>query len=116
MGHPVTARKPPPPPDPLAAPAHLSAPARALWDAILKDYQLEPHHLATLQKALEAFDRCEQARAIIGREGLTVEGRYGSRVHPCVAVERDSRAAFLQGLRQLHLDLEGPPPPSARRG
>jgi phage terminase small subunit len=121
MGHPVTAtprpssKKPPTPPDPLAAPAHLSAPARELWRAILKDYQLEPHHMATLQKALEAFDRAEQARDIIAREGLTVEGRYGSRPNPCVSIERDSRAAFLQGLRQLHLDLEGPPP-SARRG
>gem|GEM_PF-1977218 len=85
MGHPVTAtprpssKKPPTPPDPLAAPAHLSAPARELWRAILKDYQLEPHHMATLQKALEAFDRAEQARDIIAREGLTVEGRYGTR-------------------------------------
>ena len=97
------------------APSHLSAAAKRLWRDILADYALEAHHLATLQKALEAHDRCESARMGLQRDGLTVEGRYGPRPHPLVSVERDSRDAFLRGLRQLHLDLEGPPPPSARR-
>jgi hypothetical protein len=38
----------------------------------------------------------------IDRDGVVVPDRFGAlRTHPAHAVERDSRAAFLQALRQL---------------
>lgn len=92
---------------PAKSPGHLSAAARRLFIAITGDYQLEAYHRAILVKALEAFDRAEQARLIIGTEGLIVETRLGERkANPAVAIERDSRAAFLAGMRQLGLDVE----------
>jgi hypothetical protein len=66
--------------------------------------------LAILTSALEALDRANQARDILTREGLTVQGdRGGLRTHPCVQTERDNRAAFFQGMKLLRLDCQTEP-------
>src|SRR5450759_1027200 len=98
------------------APRHLSEPARRLYSEIVSSYELESHHLAILTKALEALDRADQARREIGAGPLTVETRFGElKCHPLLAIERDNRAQFGALMRQLGLDIDGPPPPSARR-
>ena len=51
-----------------------------------------------------------EAQQQLARDGLTIETRFGeTRVHPCVAVERDARAAFCRCVRELGLDLAGDP-------
>jgi len=98
------------------APKHLSLAARRLYAAVVADYVLEAHHIAILTKALEAYDRAEAARELVTNGGLVVTSRLGeTKPHPAVAIERDARTAFLAGIKQLGLDIEGPPPPSARR-
>ena len=100
---------------PIRAPRHLSAPARRLFADVVGTYVLEPHHVALLTKALEAFDRAEQARAEIGKGPLMVQSRLGElKPHPLIGVERDARAQFFVALRQLGLDIDGPPSPSTR--
>jgi len=101
---------------PVRAPRHLSEPGRRLFADVVKSYVLEGHHLAILTKALEALDRADQAREEIGTSSLTVMSRLGEvKVHPLLAVERDARAQFGTLMKQLGLDIDGPPPPSARR-
>jgi P27 family predicted phage terminase small subunit len=96
-------------------PAHLSESARTWWRSCVKDYVLEPHHLCLLQLAAEAWDRCQQARATIDREGPTFRDDRGNvRAHPAVAIERDSRIAFARLVRELDLDVE--PPANGRFG
>ena len=96
-------------------PRHLSRGARRLFAEIVSRYELEAHHTALLIKSLEAFDRAEQARTEIGAGPLAVLSRLGElKPHPLLAVERDNRAQFAGLMRQLGLDIEGPPPPSAR--
>jgi phage terminase small subunit len=65
-----------------------------------------------LQLAGEAWDRSQQAREAIAKEGLTVPS--GGRAHPAIAIERDSRLAFARLIRELDLDAE--PPASWRNG
>ena len=97
-------------------PRHLSPAARRLYAEITAGYALEAHHLALLTKALEALDRADAARVEIGAGPLTVMSRLGElKVHPLLAVERDNRAQFGSLMKLLGLDIEGPPPPSARR-
>jgi len=100
---------------PVRAPRHLSEPARRLFADITGTYVLEPHHVQLLIKALESFDRAEQARTEIGKGPLMVTSRLGEpKVHPLLTVERDARAQFFLGIKQLGLDIDGPPSPSTR--
>jgi P27 family predicted phage terminase small subunit len=93
-------------------PRHLTRESAALWRAILRDYILEPHHRSVLSVTLEALDRLRDAQALLKTEGLVVKtSTGGSKAHPAIAVERDCRAAFLRGVRELGLDLEGPTTP-----
>jgi phage terminase small subunit len=94
-------------PDPDAMPDDLSDEMVAWWKRITSDYNLETHELCVLAAACRAWDRCEQARKIIAREGLTVMGQFGPRAHPCIAIERDARLAFARLVRDLKLK---PPP------
>ena len=72
-----------------------------------------------LRAALESFDRCEQARKLLKKEGLVIKDRFGQQKgHPAAAIERDSRLQMVRALRTLNLDLEplrpGPGRPSGR--
>ncbi len=91
------------------APMHLTENTRAWWRSVVKDYQLEQHHLRLLQAAAECWDRLQQARELLSRDGLVVEGREGGmRPHPAVAIERDARVGFARLVRELDLDVEPP--------
>ena len=100
-----------------AAPTHLSDDAARWWRLVNREYKLEWHHIRLLTLAAEAWDRGEQARVILDRDGLTFLDRFEApKVRPEVAVERDSRVAFARLLRELDLDLDGftePPRPPA---
>jgi P27 family predicted phage terminase small subunit len=95
------------------APAHLSESTRVWWRSVVREYQLEPHHMRLLQAAGECWDRLQQARELLARDGLVIEGREGGmRPHPAAAIERDSRIAFARLIRELDLDVD---PPASNR-
>ena len=99
----------------LKPPKHLTEGARKWWRTVVKDYRLEVHHLHLLQATCEAWDRLQQARAIVDREGPTfTDDRGNARAHPAVAIERDARVGFARLVRELDLDVE--PPASNRVG
>jgi len=78
-------------------------------EAVKAEYDLEPHHLRLLVLAGRAWDRGEEARAVLDKDGLTVLDKWGvPKAHPLVAVERDSRIAFARLLRELALDVSEP--------
>ncbi|MCS3503426.1 phage terminase small subunit [Bradyrhizobium japonicum] len=90
-------------------PKHLSAPTRRWIKQILADFDLESFHFRLLTKAGEAWDRSEQARELLAKEGITTPDRYGvAKTHPAIAIERDSRLAFARLLRELALDAAAP--------
>jgi P27 family predicted phage terminase small subunit len=90
-----------------AAPKHLSADSRRVWRRVADDFDLwqEDAALLTLTAAMEARDRCEQAREQLATEGLTVAtGAGGLKPHPAAGIERDNRLAMVRCLRELSLD------------
>jgi phage terminase small subunit len=71
---------------------------------------LEDHHVRLLTLAAESWDRCQQARRLLKKDGLTTATKDGGlRAHPAVRIEVESRLAFARLLRELDLDLEAPP-------
>lgn len=96
------------------APAHLRPATRAWYNQIVTDYQLESQHLRLLSLAAEAWDRAEQAREILAKDGPVYTDRLGApRKHPAVSIEENARLAFARLLREL--DLDGEPHPGYRR-
>lgn len=89
-----------------AAPKHLSAEAKALWKSVHDDYEIDDAAgLVLLQAACEAFDRAQDARRLIDKDGGPVlPDRFGQRKpHPAVAVERDARGQMISAIRALRL-------------
>lgn len=94
-------------------PSHLSADAKRWWNHVVADWSdLEAHHVRLLTLACQAWDRAEDARRIIAKEGMTYLDRFGApRRHPGCAIEAESRAAFGRLVKQLNLDEVEPGPP-----
>src|SRR5262245_56820133 len=101
------------PPVAPPAPKHLAAATRRWWKSVCENYDLEEHHLRLLQLAGEAWDRGQEARKLLQKDGLTVVTAAGLKQHPACALERDSRLAFARLIRELELDTE--PPAAASR-
>ena len=103
----------------MKIPPHLAESTRHWFASVIETYELEPHHLRLLTLAAESWDRCQQAREILDKEGITYIDRFEApRMRPEVAVERDSRLAFARLVRELDLDTEQTPeavrPPALR--
>lgn len=95
------------------APAHLAKSTAAWWRSVVAEYRLEDHHVRLLTLACEAWDRAQEARTTLEAEGSYFIDRFKQpKVHPAIAVERESRVSFARLLREL--DLEGDPQPDIR--
>jgi P27 family predicted phage terminase small subunit len=91
-------------------PYHLSTRCKAWWKSVVRDFELEDHHLHLLRLCAEALDRCEEARAILGEDGITFRDDRGNvRSHPAVQIEKDARIAVARLLRELSLDADAAP-------
>lgn len=102
------------------APKHLGRDTRRWWLSVSRSWDLDEHHVKVLTLAAEAWDRCQEARERIAQDGAYLPDRFGQlRVHPAVAVEKDSMTTFARLLRELDLDTDGPAeegrPPMLRR-
>lgn len=87
------------------APAHLSVTAKGLWARLLDDYALDDAAgLLLLQSACEAFDRLQEARRVLDKEGAVVKDRWGqAKPHPAAGIERDARTQMHSALRLMKL-------------
>ena len=96
------------------APSHLKADGRRLWSRVTAEYQADDAHtLELLRLAAEALDRAAEARDAVAKDGAYVEGRFGPKAHPALAVERDSSLRAARLLRELGLlDIPESRPPS----
>jgi P27 family predicted phage terminase small subunit len=89
-------------------PTGLSPEAKGWWTRLQTEFGIEdPAGLMILGSAAEALTRMRQAQAVIAKEGLVLQDRFGQSVaHPATRIERDGRAQMLACLRELHLDVE----------
>jgi P27 family predicted phage terminase small subunit len=99
---------------PKRAPGHLRPATKRWWLSVAQSWELEEHHVRLLTLACEAWDRGQQAREAIEKDGLTTPTREGGvKLSPLVRIEADCRLAFARLLRELDLDVD--PPAEAKR-
>jgi P27 family predicted phage terminase small subunit len=93
-------------------PPALSPEARQWWKKLTNEYEMDDQAgLLLLRTAMEAFDDMRKAQAILDRDGLVIEDRFGQkRAHPLSATLRDSRTAMMRALKSLNLDIVPPGP------
>jgi P27 family predicted phage terminase small subunit len=79
-----------------------------MWEQLLAEYHIDDSAgLSLLEAACSAYQRAEDARVLVRREGLTVKDRFDQwKAHPACAVERDARAQMISALRALKLTPE----------
>jgi phage terminase small subunit len=86
----------------------LSSEAKKIFRALVGEYEIaDVAGLRILLVACRAYDRAEGARRTINRDGLMITDKHGvRRPHPLLGNERDSRAAFLAGMKALNFSIE----------
>ena len=89
---------------PPSPPRHLTPEAKRFWKAVVSEYDMAPEALLILRSACEQWDRAQQAREQIARDGLIIDGR----AHAAVAVEKQACSLFLRSVRALGLDVVQP--------
>jgi hypothetical protein len=74
-----------------------------------RSYILEQHTDRLLVMAASTYDRWEQAREVLDREGPVYLDALGQpKPRPEVAIERDTRIAFARLIREADYEGEGP--------
>ena len=76
-----------------------------MWRQLHDDYVIaDAAGAALLRAACESFDRSQQARRRIDRDGAVQTDRFGQRKpHALLQVERDARAQMIAAIRALKL-------------
>lgn len=88
-------------------PRGLAGKARLWFAETAKNFVFESHMVPLLTAAAWAMQRAEQARAILGKEGIMVKDAFGKPIpNPAVVIERTSAQLFAKLLRQLDLPEE----------
>ena len=91
----------------LKPPSHLSKKAKHLWRQITAAFTIDDAPgLMLLTSALEAYDRLNEARAELKRDGISVVDRWGQRKqHPSVQTEASARGQMHQALKLINIDI-----------
>jgi phage terminase small subunit len=86
-------------------PPHLEAPEALLFRQLVREFRIDDGgSVSLLTVAMEAHQRARRARERIDREGEVINDRFGClKAHPCIAIERDARDAYMRALRLLNL-------------
>ena len=82
----------------------LSGIAKKVFDDLTSIYKLDDSALYLARIIAVCWDHLTQAEAMLERDGLVVQGRYGQLVtHPANDIVKSNRNQVMRALRQLNL-------------
>lgn len=84
-------------------PKGLRASGRALWKAVLDDFELTEHETVVLREACRTADSLDDLQVLLDQEGLMSETSQGARVHPALVELRQQRIALARLFAALHI-------------
>jgi phage terminase small subunit len=84
-------------------PKTLSKKSAAYFKKFLDDYEIDDAAIEVLIRVCESIDRADEAAAALKKHGsLLTKDRFGcDRAHPLVMIERQARAAIIDGIKSL---------------
>jgi phage terminase small subunit len=84
-------------------PATLSKKSAAYFKKFIDDYEIDEAAIEVLIRVCESIDRADEAAAGLKAHGsLITKDRFGcDRAHPLVMIERQARAAVIDGIKSL---------------
>lgn len=84
-------------------PTGLKRSGRALWRALLDDYELDEHERATLLQACRTADHLDALARLIESEGILSDSSQGTRVHPALVEHRQQAVTLARLLAALRI-------------
>jgi len=87
----------------LPVPSGLNTRAVAYWHAVTSAFQFNADELELLVEACRVLSLVDDLAALVDQEGPLVEGRYGPKPHPAVAMLRAERTLLSKLIAQLAL-------------
>lgn len=84
-------------------PPGLRKSGRALWRAVMRDYELSEHETTILREACRTADSLDDLQALLDSEGLMGETSQGPRIHPALVELRQQRVTFARMLTALRI-------------
>lgn len=88
------------PPNP---PGDLKRSGRALWRAVVADFELDEHERQLLHETCRTRDLCDRLQAALDNDGVMSESSQGVRVHPAAAELRQQRITLARLLAALNV-------------
>lgn len=88
-------------------PTGLKRSGRALWRALLDDYELDEHEQATLLQACRTADHLDALARLVESEGIMSESSQGTRAHPALVEHRQQAVTLARLLAALRIPTEG---------
>ena len=84
-------------------PATLSKKSAAYFKKFVDEYEIDEAAIEVLIRVCESIDRADEAAAGLKAHGsLITKDRFGcDRAHPLVMIERQARAAIIDGIKSL---------------
>lgn len=84
-------------------PGDLRRSGRALWRAVLAEFELDEHERQLLHETGLTSDLCDRLQVVLDAEGPMSESSQGIRVHPAAVELRQQRIALARLLAALNL-------------
>lgn len=91
---------------PPRPPSGLRGSGRALWKAVLVDFELSEHETIVLREACRTADSIDDLQALLDADGLMSQSSQGARVHPALVELRQQRLTFARLVSALRIPLE----------
>src|SRR4051795_11906871 len=76
---------------------------KALWDAVLDEYELEEHELLLLREAVRTVDTLDLLEARVAQDGPLLGSSQGERAHPALVEARQQRITLARLQAALRL-------------
>lgn len=84
-------------------PRDLQRSGRALWRAVVADFDLEEHERQLLHETCRTRDLCDRLQSVLDKDGPMSESSQGIRVHPAAVELRQQRITLARLLAALNV-------------